>query len=302
MRRPSDEPVLTRMTLPAGQARLIKDGASSVGQPPEGAQLAFQLGSAPHCGTAVATPAGIVLRAPEACAGKTVTFHYQVSWSGQAGGPISRLEIQALVQPGQSSCGVDTSPFAFISIPGGRYSASDAPSRIADLMRLIGKREVVIEAFCISEEVVSASEMLVFAASRADASTMSAARPPVAQPASEALNAPAGGISYDLAAAFADDLGRRFVRTVTLPTIEHYAAAAIHLLRTQPQSMSTQAFLRSLRAGAIEWLATRCQDAQDTQLALGARQQSGELDQFCYARGQQLSRMSFRVIASPKQR
>ena len=302
MGRPSDAPVLTRMTLPAGQARLIKDGASSVGQPPQGAQLAFQLRSVPHCGTAVATPGGIVLRAPEECAGETVTFHYHVSWSGEAGGPTSRLEIQALIQPGQSSCGVDTSPLAFISIPAGRYSVSDAPSRIADLVRLIGKREVTIAAFCIAEEVVSASEMLAFAADRAEESTQSAARPPVAQPAAGTLNAPAGGISYDLAVAFAENLGRRLVRPVALPTIEHYAAAAIHLLRTQPQSTSTQAFLRSLRGGAIEWLATRCQDAQDTQLALGTRQQSGELDQFCYARTQQLLRMGFRVIASPKRR
>jgi len=300
------EPIRDRMTLRAGQSVVVRAGASALTTVQQTAPLVFKLGRKPACGVIWETPQGVVLEAKAECAGQTLEFDYEVSVGGSGGRQSAvKVEVQALVQSGVESCGIANAPYDFVAIPGGLYSLKNPPPQLTDLVRLIGTTEAKVEPFCITEEAVPAAEMEAFLAEhpfvqkrKLFPEALDAVLHPAAQIESgRGLRSPALAVSHRMAQGYAQRQSDTLDHRLHLPQLEHYVAAALHLLRQQPDAPSTHSFFVSLRGGLIEWTDTPCDPATGTFVLLGTRPQTGVLDKYCYEASQRVARMGFRLVA-----
>ena len=192
-----------------------------------------------------------------------------------------------------------------MTIPGGPYSFKDAPPQLLDLVRLIGGSEAKVEPFCITEEAVPAAEIEAFLAEQSadqkrnlfpealDAMLL----PAIQIDAGRGMRFPAVAVSHRMAQGYAQRQSDVLEQTLRLPRLEQYVAAALHMVKKQPDAPSTHSFLVSLRGGLIEWTDTPCDPAAGTFTLLGTRQQTGVLDTYCYEASQRVARMGFRLVA-----
>jgi hypothetical protein len=294
------------MTLRAGQSIIVRAGASSLTASGQTAPVVFRLGRRPTCGAVWETSQGIVLETQSECAGQTLELDYEVSLAGAATGQQAsiRVEAEAVVQSGVSSCGIADAPYEFISVPGGSYSLKNAPGQLGDLLRLLPASSADVDAFCITEEAIPESEMEAFLAAQAplemrdsfpealDAPLQISAQVEVGR----GMRPPALAVSHRMAKAYARRQSGLLDRRIQLPQLDQYVAAAVYLLRQQPDATSTNSFLVSLRGGLLEWTDTPCNASNETFVALGTGQQSGLLDRYCYEASQRVGRMGFRLV------
>jgi formylglycine-generating enzyme required for sulfatase activity len=301
------EPIYSPITMRAGQSVVMRAGASTFSDS-QAASLAFKLGRRPACGMIWETPQGIVLKAKAECVGQTLEFDYRVSVAGASGTQPEtvKVAVQALVQSGIETCGMSNAPYEFIKIPGGSYSFQNPPSQLSDLVALVGRGTATVEPFCITEELVPASEMEAFLAEQtpvqkreAFPEAIDAMLQPVAQvETGRGVRSPALAVSYRMAKGYAQRLSDSIGRALQLPRLEQYAAAAVYLQRQRPDAPSTHSFFVSLRGGAMEWSDTPCNAVQETFALLGTNIQSGGLNKYCYESSQRVARMSFRLVSS----
>lgn len=303
------EPFRERMILRAGQSAVVRAGASTFTVARQAVPLSFKIGQKPACGKTWETSQGIVLETTGECAGLTLEFDYEVNVADAAVDQRNtvKVTVQAGVQSGIESCGISNAPYEFVSIPGGSYSLQNLPGPLADLAGLIGTDTAVTEPFCITEEAVPASELEGFLAEQPLAQKRAsfpealdtAPRSVFQVDTGRAVRSPALAVSYRMAAGYAERQSNLIGRSFRLPRLEQYIAAAVYLLRQEPDAPSTHSFLVSLRGGLMEWTDTPCNAASGTFILLGTKQQSGLLDKYCYERSQTVTRMSFRLVTQP---
>jgi hypothetical protein len=303
----ANEPIRTPLTVRVGQSVELRAGASIFTVDRQAAPLLFKLSQKPVCGKTWETSQGIVLQPTADCAGQTLDFDYEVT---VADAPVDqrdavRVAVQALVQSGIESCGIPNAPYEFVSIPAGSYSLQNMPGQLTDISGLLGSATVTVDSFCISEEVIPASEMAAFLAEQevAQKRTLFPEALEDSLPLSSqvemgrAVRPPALGVSHRMANGYAQRQSTLMDRPLRLPRLEQYVVAAVYLARQQPDAPSTQSFLVSLRGGMMEWTDTPCTLSQGTFIAVGTRQQSGMFDKYCYEASQKLARMSFRLVS-----
>src|SRR5262249_14149876 len=151
--------------------------------------------------------------------------------------------------------------------------------QLKDLADLLGAKEARVEAFCITEEAVPAAEIESFLAQQTleqKRKLLPEAVDPVAMPSVQVdsgrgLRSPAVAVSHRMASSYAQHQSEILEHTLHLPRLEHYVAAALYLVRKQPNSPSTHSFFVSLRGGLIEWTDTPCDASAGTFTGLGAR-------------------------------
>lgn len=300
-------PIRVPLTIHAGESMIIRAGASTLTQSGQPAAIAFKLGRKPACGDTRETPQGIVLATSSECAGLTLEFDYEVSLVGVPASQQSagKVEVQALVLSGVESCGIADAPYEFIRIPGGSYTPRSFPGQLGDLADLIGTKVANVEAFCMTEEAIPAAEMEAFLAAQTFAQKRrsfpealdTAVQVSAQVEMGRGLRVPALAISHRMAHGYAEKQSGLFDRKFELPLLEHYVAAAVHLLRQQPDAPATHSFLVSLRGGLMEWTDTPCDAVSDAYIVLGTKPQSGLLEKYCYEVSQRVARMGFRLIA-----
>lgn len=285
---------------------MLRAGAASFATNRQAGPPAYRLAQKPACGTAQETPVGIVLTTTGECAGQLLKFDYDVSVADAppAERRSVRVAVEAIVQSGVESCGIANTPYEFIRIPGGSYPLQNLPPQLADIAGLTGSGAAKVEAFCITEEAVPASDMEAFLAEQTlpeKQASFPEALTPADQPFTQfemgrSGRPPALSVSYRMAQAYARRKSGAIDRQLQVPRLEQYIAAVVYLLRQQPDASFTQSFLVSLRGGLLEWTETPC-NAIGTFVVLGTKQQSGLLDRYCYDSSQALARMGFRLVS-----
>jgi len=295
------------MTVRAGQSVMLRAGASTFAADRQSGSLSFRVVQKPVCGEARETSYGIILKPTAECVGLVLKFDYEINVADAppAERRAVRVAVEAVVQSGIESCGITNAPYEFIRIPGGSYPLQNLSPQLSDIAGLTGSSSAKVEPFCITEEAVPASEMGAFLAARTAAEKQASfpeALIPAAQPFKQfdmgrGGRPPALSVSYRMAQGYAQWASGLTDRQLHLPRLEQYIAAAVYLLRQQPDAPSTQSFLVSLRGGLLEWTETPC-NTIGTFVVLGTKQQSGLLDKYCYEASQALARMGFRLVSS----
>lgn len=305
----ADEPIRTPLTVRVGQSVELRAGASTFTVDRQAAPLLFKVRQPPVCGKTWETSKGIVLQPTADCVGQTLEFDYEVTVADAPADQRDavKVAVQALVQSGIESCGIANAPYEFVSIPGGSYSLQNMPGQLTDISGLLGSATVTVDSFCISEEAVPASEMAAFLAEQEIArkrtlfpEALEDSLPLSSQvEMGRAGRPPALGVSHRMANGYAQRQSSMMDMPLRLPRLEQYVAAAVYLVRQQPDAPSTQSFLVSLRGGMMEWTDTPCTLSEGTFIAVGTRHQSGMFDKYCYEASQKLARMSFRLVSPP---
>src|SRR5262249_21730282 len=101
-------------------------------------------------------------------------------------------------------------------------------------------------------------------------------------------------ISRRMAEAYAKRKAEATGRSVTLPTLNEYIAAAWELQLKRPGAVETGKFLVSLRNGNLQWTSTKCPDSTERFFVIGPSAQ-GPLARLCFEQSRR-DRTGFRLV------